>query len=205
MITVPALSPTQRATLERYLDQLMHWNRVHRLVGLRERHAIWERLFLESAALVPVLRPLKVRRLVDVGSGAGFPGLVLKVLLPEVHVLLVEAGAKRASFLHYMAADLALPHLEVVAQQAEQVRPESLRSPGRFDVLTARAFGPVPRLLAAAGHLLAPNGRLLLPRGEDVAQYPEGPVQVAGRSFRSRHLKLPGRGGTLLILSAQLS
>ncbi|MCH8199676.1 MAG: 16S rRNA (guanine(527)-N(7))-methyltransferase RsmG, partial [Chloroflexi bacterium] len=135
----------------RYLAGLSAWSGRANLVSASALADAERVLFLDSLALVPVLRREQpaAARLIDVGSGAGFPGLVLKLLLPELDVVLLEATRKKASFLTWMAEDLGLEGVQVRAERAEEAaRDGALRD--SFDVATARALGPLPVVLELA-------------------------------------------------------
>ncbi|MCI0778967.1 MAG: class I SAM-dependent methyltransferase, partial [Chloroflexi bacterium] len=116
------LTEHQVELFDRYLAGLTAWSGRANLVSASALADAERVLFLDSLALVPVLRREQpaAARLIDVGSGAGFPGLVLKLLLPELDVVLLEATRKKASFLTWMAEDLGLEGVQVRAERAEE-------------------------------------------------------------------------------------
>ena len=126
------------------------------VIGPREAARIWQRHLLNSAALATLVPPHAV--VVDLGSGAGLPGIPLALARPDLHVTLVEPLARRVAFLRDALAQLPLS-LEVVCERAEQLAPESA------DVLVARAVAPLPRLATLALPVLRPGGRLLALKG----------------------------------------
>jgi len=141
------------------------------LLGPREVPRLWERHILNSVALAPLLRDGE--RVVDVGSGAGLPGIPLALARPECSFVLLEPLARRAAFLTEVVDDLGLaPQVSVVRGRAEEV----VRSPERYDVAVARAVAPLDRLAAWCLPLLRPGGRLLALKGdraeEEVAAAP---------------------------------
>jgi 16S rRNA (guanine527-N7)-methyltransferase len=128
------------------------------VLGPAEADRIWERHLLNSAAIARLV-PAR-GSLVDVGSGAGLPGLVLAILLPGVQVTLVEAMARRVAFLEECVSELALPNVEVVRGRAEELA-------GRMaaDVVTARAVAPLDKLAGLCLGLLRPGGKVLAIKG----------------------------------------
>ncbi len=148
-----------RETLKRlaaYADLLRRWQVKINLVGPSTLEDLWRRHMLDSAQLFPLL-PAGARTLVDLGSGAGFPGLVLAIMgVPDVH--LVESHRRRATFL---AEAVRIAEAEVTVHA---VRIEDL-SPLPADVVTARALAPLRKLLEYAAPFLEPEGVGLFPRG----------------------------------------
>lgn len=156
---IAEISPAARTRLERFAALLQQWNRHINLVSRADEAVLWPRHILDCAQLVPLLPPTP-GRLVDLGSGAGFPGLVLALLTPwQVH--LVESDQRKAAFLREAARETAA---EVTVHA---VRAESLRLPP-VQVVTARALAPIPALLSLAMPLLAPDGVCLFAKGRGV-------------------------------------
>lgn len=160
------LTDEQVELFGRYLTGLSAWTRRLNLVSAGALADAERVLFLDSLALVPVIRREQpsAARLIDVGSGGGFPGLVLKLLLPELNVVLLEATGKKASFLSWMAEQLGLRGVDVRAVRAEEAAREgALRD--SFDVVTARALGPLPVVLELGLAFCKTGGTLIAPRG----------------------------------------
>jgi 16S rRNA (guanine527-N7)-methyltransferase len=128
------------------------------LVGPREVPRLWDRHVLNCAALAPLLPPRA--SVVDVGSGAGLPGLVLAIARPDARVTLVEPLLRRVTWLREVVAALGLDGVAV-----ERARAEDLRGRLRAEVVTARAVAPLDRLLGWTLPLLAPSGELLAIKG----------------------------------------
>ena len=145
------------ARLDAYAALLTQWNERINLVGSDSLHDVWRRHFLDSAQLLPLV-PKDARNLIDLGSGAGFPGLVLAILgVPGVE--LVEADSRKCAFLREAARLTGAP----VA--IHNMRVERL-SPRPVDVVTARGFAPLDRLLLLAERFIAPRTRCLFLKGE---------------------------------------
>jgi len=138
--------------------ELLKWSAVHRLTGHADPDAIYRDLLLDSLALLPLI---KGTTLLDIGSGAGFPGLVLALARPELQVTLLEARAKKVSFQKQAirVLDLAGRVRAVLGRAGVDLRGE------RFDIVTIRAVAGLAESLALARPYLAPGGAALLPRG----------------------------------------
>jgi len=147
-----------------YLNELIEWNSRMNLTGLNELGRMILELFLDSLIPVPYL-PAKGRML-DVGSGAGFPAIVIKVLLPNLKLHMVEANSKKASFLKQVIRLLKLDDIEVVNGRIEMVG-DKLRPDG-FDIVSARALANLNQIINWCSHLLSPNGLLLYFSGSKV-------------------------------------
>jgi 16S rRNA (guanine527-N7)-methyltransferase len=148
--------------LERYAETLNHWQQRINLVGRASLPDLWRRHMLDSAQLLPLISP-HTRRLIDLGSGAGFPGLVLAILgVPEVH--LVEADARKSAFLREAARLAGAGNVTVHNRRVEEMTPE------HFDVVTARALAALPELLRLAGRFAGPGTVFLFPRGRGIAE-----------------------------------
>lgn len=148
------------ARLKAYADVLTDWNARHNLVAKSTLPDLWSRHFWDSAQLAPLI-PGAARSLADLGSGAGFPGLVLAALRPDLAVTLHEATTKKCAFLQFAAERMGIP---VTVQNA---RLEDL-PPSRFDVITARALAPLPQLLGYAQNFAGPNSVCLFLKGQNV-------------------------------------
>jgi len=164
------LRKPQMEGLERYLDLIEKWNRVYNLTAIRERDRMVTHHLLDSLAVLPYV---KGPRVLDVGSGAGLPGVPLALAGHDLHVTLLEANHKKAAFLRQAVADLALANAAVETQ-----RVESWETPARFDTIVSRAFAELGQFVAWAGRLLAAGGRLLAMKGihprDELAHLPRG-------------------------------
>lgn len=164
---IPAWLDVSRETLallEQFVRLVEKWNPAINLVSRRSISEIWQRHVLDSAQIFPLL-PESARHLVDLGSGGGFPGVVLAIMardaLPELRVSLVEADQRKATFLSEAVRQLSLRAV-VVTERIEVLAPQ------HADVVTARALAP---LVTLCGHLhrhLDPNGIALIAKGANV-------------------------------------
>jgi 16S rRNA (guanine527-N7)-methyltransferase len=150
------------ARLKAYAGLLADWNARHNLVSAKSLEDVWRRHFWDSAQLAPHV-PTSAKTLADIGSGAGFPGLVLAEMLRDrVGVVLYEATAKKCAFLRAVAEKLDLK-VDIRNQRVE----DSGHTP--FDVVTARACAPLDKLLPYAQHLVGSRTLCLLLKGQTVA------------------------------------
>lgn len=152
------LSPSTQAQLLAYLALIAQWNRVYNLTAVREPGAMLTQHLLDCLAVVNPLRQHAVQRglgalrVLDVGSGAGLPGVVLAICEPGWEVTCVDAVAKKASFIRQVAAELGLPNLHATHQ-----RVETMAGPG-FDLITSRAFATLADFVTLTRQRLAPGG-----------------------------------------------
>jgi 16S rRNA (guanine527-N7)-methyltransferase len=155
------LSEHQASQLIRLLDELDDWNQRMNLTAIRERGAQITKHLLDSLSVQPFLHG---ERVLDVGTGAGFPGLPLAIVNPQRRFTLLDSTAKKLKFIEHSAALLELPNVQTVHTRAENFRP-----PERFDIVLSRAVGPIEQFVKWAGHLCVGGGRLLAMKGRDPA------------------------------------
>ncbi len=179
-----ALSAAQLAQFERYLALLLEWNQRLSLTAIRQPEAIQRSHFLDSLSCATISGDLNGRRLVDVGSGAGLPGLPLKILYPAMSLTLVESVAKKARFLAAVVDDLNLPDVEIVNDRAENLGHMPAHRAG-YDWAMARAVAALPALAEYLLPLCNVGGRLLAQKG------PAAPTEVQDAA---RALKILGGG-----------
>lgn len=127
------------------------------LIGPREVDRIWDRHIFNSLPLVTLMPESST--VLDIGSGAGLPGIVIGLARPDLQITLLEPLERRANFLLEVIAQLGLTNLEVVRGRAEQHKP-------RYQIVTARAVAPLPKLLQISWRLITPGGKLLALKGE---------------------------------------
>jgi 16S rRNA (guanine527-N7)-methyltransferase len=181
------LSPHTVARLVLYLQELVRWNAKVNLTGLAAERDIISKHFLDSLAAAKIItpdpgliRPGPGRRVLDVGTGAGFPGLVLKLQEPDLAVTLLEPSQKKAAFLHHMIGLLGLSGVTVLIQRLEQLAGPDHE--GYYDLVTTRAVRP-ELILAQAPRLLAPGGHILLFRAAPMETVPSGFSLIRQVSF----------------------
>lgn len=157
-----SLSGFQLISIARYVALLRKWNETIPLTSIEDEREMVARHFGESIFAASIL-PMGSGRLADVGSGAGFPGLPLKIAFPELSVTLLEPNIKKCAFLREVQTELAMADVETVRIRYEEfgARPNS------FDFICARALGGYKRLLQWSKTLLGEQGRVVLWLGMD--------------------------------------
>lgn len=171
---------TQQKLLD-YLALLEKWNKVHNLTAVRDPHDMVTLHLLDSLSVLP---HIKSGRLLDVGSGAGLPGIPLAIVRPDLQVTVMDSNHKKASFMRQAKATLAIPNLEVVCGRVEEFQPEH-----KFDMVISRAFSDLAEFLRLTGHLCAEDGVRLAMKGV----YPfDELAQIQGSSSEVVPLSVPG-------------
>lgn len=182
---------TQQKLLD-YLALIHKWNKVHNLTAVRDPADMVTLHLLDSLAVLPYI---KAKRLLDVGSGAGLPGIPLAICLPQLQVTVLDSIEKKASFMRQAKAELGLGNLEVVSGRVEQYQPSEL-----YDVIISRAFSDLQLFTRLTQHLGAPGGQWLamkgvLPQAElshiDIQPSRIAPLKVAGLEAQRHLLFLP--------------
>ena len=151
-----AVTPAQQAQLMAYLELMAKWNKVYNLTAVRDKEAMVRQHLLDSLALVPLVRGPRV---LDVGSGAGLPGLVLAIVRPELTVVTVDTVQKKIAFQNQVVAELGLSNARPVFARVEQLQDAP------FDTITSRAFAELGLFVELSRHLLAPDGEWLAMKG----------------------------------------
>lgn len=165
-----------------FLAELLQWNRAFNLTAIRHPKEIVTKHFLDSLAILSLVRG----RVLDVGSGAGFPAIPLALANARLHVVALDSNGKKARFLRHVQRTLQIPNLEVIESRVESYRPEKL-----FDTITSRAFGALAEFVEATRHLLAPGGEWVAMKGKlDTAELAGIPDDVKIRE--NRRLSVPG-------------
>jgi len=177
------LNAEQQGLLLQYLVLLEKWNQVYNLTSIRELAKMVVAHLLDSISVVPLISGENV---LDVGSGAGLPGIPIAVAKPDCKVTLLDSNHKKAAFLRQAVADLALKNADVICD-----RVESWAAATEFDVIISRAFSDLGEFVSLASRLLAPGGVLAAMKGlypfEELDNLPSG-FQVK----EVRALQVPG-------------
>lgn len=155
-----AATPAERAAFGRYANLLVLWNRAHHLTALKTRAEIGRGLFLDSL-LFGAFLPRGPVRVLDIGAGAGIPGVPLRMVEPSVSLTLIESRRKPVSFLRALIRELAMPDISLHHGRAERVISEVPELTGIFDVVLTRAVGRSVQLIEVAMAYLRPGGRLV--------------------------------------------
>ena len=192
------LAPDTQERLLDYIALIEKWNRVYNLTAIREPEKMVSHHLLDSLAVAPHLH---AKRLLDVGSGAGLPGIPLALANPDMQVTLLDSNHKKAAFLNQAVMELKLKNAEVCAERVESWQTES-----RFEVIISRAFSDMGEFVRITRHLLAPGGLFAAMKGlhpyEEIEKLLPGfnvrqilPLAVPGLDG-ARHLVLIGQDAT---------
>ena len=160
------VNPTEEQldNLKKYYDILFVESNKYNLTNIKELEEVYIKLFYDSLLLSKTVDLTKTLTLADIGSGAGFPGLVIKIMFPSVHITLIEPTLKRCNFLNLVINELGLKDIEVVNARAEEYIKDKRES---FDIVTARAVAPLNILLELAIPFLKVEGTFLAMKGSN--------------------------------------
>ena len=187
-----SVSPDQIEQLVAYVDLLEKWNRAYNLTAIRDRREIVDRHLIESLSIAPFLSG---DSRVDVGTGAGLPGIPLAIIEPGVHYVLLDSNGKKTRFLSEVKRALALSNIDV-----ETTRVESWRPGRHFDAVVTRAFADLGTTLERVDHLMGSQGMLFAMKTEsaskEVAEMPPNTEHVA-----SWDISVPGRDWPFQLLA----
>ncbi len=179
-----------QAKLVAYVRLLEKWNRTYNLTAVREPQQMVTRHLLDSLAILPYL---KGPRVLDIGTGAGLPGLPLALARPDLQFVLLDSNAKKTRFVTQACAELGLKNIEVVNNRVEKYHPEA-----PFDTIVSRAFSTITDMLVANRHVCGAAGQFLAMKGiypqEELAGIPTGytvsgvPMLVVPGLSAARHV-----------------
>jgi 16S rRNA (guanine527-N7)-methyltransferase len=163
------LTEAQIAAFTTYEREVIAWNQRFNLTAITDPEQIRIKHFLDSLSCWLPMRPAASTRVIDVGAGAGFPGIPLKILQPEMRLTLVEATAKKASFIEHFVQVLGLQNVSVLTKRAEDAgqMPEHRES---YDWVIARALAPMPTLAEYLLPFAKVGGSVLAQKGKDARQ-----------------------------------
>lgn len=180
-----SLSASQQQALVDYLAMLYKWNRAYNLTAVRDPQQMVSRQLLDSLS---ILHWLRGPRVLDVGTGAGLPGIPLAIALPQDEFVLLDSNGKKTRFVKQAVHELGLANVTVCQQRVETVQ-----DPAGFDTITSRAFADLHEMLALTAHLRAPGGQwAAMKSGLDEFDPSRIPERL---SWRVEPLRVPGEVG----------
>ena len=191
-----ALDAHQIAQFQSYYELLQQWNEHTNLTAIADYWGVLTKHFLDSLSCVLALElPPGELRLIDVGSGAGFPGLPLKIAFPEIHVTLLEATAKKTEFLHAVVHHLRLSEVTILTARAEEVAHDPTHREA-YDVAMARALAAMPVLVELCLPFVRCGGILIAQKGDppadEIAAAQEA-LRILGGQLRGvQPVRVPG-------------
>lgn len=145
-----------------YIELLIKWGRVHNLTSLKEREQILKRHVLDSLSVLPFI---KGKHCLDVGSGAGLPGIILALAEPEKMWFLLDSNQKKTRFMRHVQGKLKINNIEIIHSRIEHFRHNKT-----FDTITCRALASLPQILELTKHLLTEHNQLLAMKGRNGKQ-----------------------------------
>ena len=164
-------SGVQRKLID-FLSLLVKWNRAYNLTAVRQPEQMVARHLLDSLVIGPFLQG---PRILDVGTGAGLPGIPLALAYPDYQFTLLDSNGKKIRFVTQVVAELGLANVDVIQSRIEAFQPA-----GRFDTITARAYASIAELVTQTSRLLADKGQFLIMKGV----YPVAEVEAMPAGYR---------------------
>lgn len=179
------VTPPQLEALDGYLSLLQRWNKAYNLTSVRDPLGMVQRHLLDSLSIAGLL-PAAGRRIADVGSGGGLPGIPLAILFPERTFELLDGNGKKARFLFQVKTELGLANMASRHVRAEAWQPEHC-----YDVVLSRAFASLADMVSCCAHMLGQHGTMLAMKG----QFPEAEIAQLGDAatvLAVHRLEVPG-------------
>lgn len=171
-----------------FLRLLAKWNRVYNLTAIRDLHKMVTGHILDSLSVLAFVeaKALEGARLLDVGAGAGLPGIPLALMLANIEFVLVDSNSKKTRFMRQVVIELKIKNIDVLHSRVEEMAVSN-----KFDVILSRAFSSIEHIIKSVGQLCAPTGTILMMKGD----YPTGELCAlpSGYTLKAVHqLKVPG-------------
>lgn len=174
------ISDEKLSILLQFIELLIKWNKAYNLTSIRDIDSIVTKHILDSLSIVPYI---KGHRILDVGTGAGFPGFPLALSLSDAQFVLLDSNGKKTRFLAYAVASLGITNIEVVQARVENYHPTT-----RFESIVVRAFSSIDNIIASTKDLIVPQGRLLIMKGA----YPASELEKISDRVKVYPLLVPG-------------
>jgi len=179
-----------------YLELLYKWNKVTNLTAIRDPIEMVMQHILDSLAILPFLQG---QRFIDVGTGAGLPGIPLAIIQPDKQFFLLDSNSKKTRFLTQVVLELGLKNVLVIHARCEQFQPEQC-----FDAVITRAFSSLKQMLALTQHMLCAQGEFLAMKGV----YPEDEIKEIPKKFKMievHELKIKGLNQNRCLVRLELN
>ena len=187
--------------LERYYELLIEWNEKINLTAITDKEQVYLKHFYDSLTLSLAIDLNKVGSLCDLGTGAGFPGIVLKIFYPNLRLTLVDSLNKRIKFLEVLVNELKLENVSLVHARAEEYGKSHREC---FDVVTARALSSFPILLEYGASILKVNGHLIAMRGLNDSSSSTNALKVLNLKINNViEFDLPKKNGHRTLIDVQ--
>lgn len=145
--------------LNKFYNLLIEWNKKINLTRIEEEDEVYLKHFYDSLTIAKVVDLSEIKTLCDIGTGAGFPGIVLKIFYPNLKITLIDSLQKRVNYLNEIIKDLELDNIEAIHVRGEDYK-------GQYDVVTSRAVANIEKLLGYTMHLVSPTGIFVAMKGD---------------------------------------
>ena len=145
--------------LNKFYNLLIEWNKKINLTRIEEEEEVYLKHFYDSLTIAKVVDLSEIKTLCDIGTGAGFPGIVLKIFYPNLKITLIDSLQKRVNYLNEIIKDLGLDNIEAIHVRGEDYK-------GQYDVVTSRAVANIEKLLGYTMHLVSPTGIFVAMKGD---------------------------------------
>lgn len=200
-----SITENQLNQLDIYYKLLVEWNEKMNLTGITEQHEVYLKHFYDSLTICKVIDLNTIETLCDIGTGAGFPGMVLKIVFPNLHITLVDSLKKRITFLQTVKNEIGLTKLDIIHARAEEYAMENRE---KYDVVTARAVAPLNILLEYSVPMVKKEG-YFIPLKANVSEELENSKSAMEKLFikleKKKEFLLPIENSqrTILLLKKQ--
>lgn len=174
------ISAEQQGQLLGFIKLIGKWNKAYNLTAIRQQEEMVRLHLLDSLAILPHVAG---KRVIDIGTGAGLPGIPLAICMPETEFVLLDSNAKKTRFVQQAILELKLANANVFHSRVEDYRPDNL-----FNMVLTRAFASLPEIVEKTGHLLADDGVLLAMKG----QMPDAELQQLSAKSEVIPINVPG-------------
>lgn len=145
--------------LNKFYNLLIEWNKKINLTRIEKEDEVYLKHFYDSLTIAKVVDLSKIKTLCDIGTGAGFPGIVLKIFYPNLKITLIDSLQKRVNYLNEIIKDLELDNIDAIHVRGEDYK-------GQYDVVTSRAVANIEKLLGYTMHLVSPTGIFVAMKGD---------------------------------------
>lgn len=145
--------------LNKFYNLLIEWNKKINLTRIEEEEEVYLKHFYDSLTIAKVVDLSEIKTLCDIGTGAGFPGIVLKIFYPNLKITLIDSLQKRVNYLNEIIKDLGFENIEAIHVRGEDYK-------GQYDVVTSRAVANIEKLLGYTMHLVSPTGIFIAMKGD---------------------------------------
>ena len=160
------INETQKQQLLTYVDLIEKWNKTYNLTAIKNKENILNQHIVDSLSIIHLVKKTNI---LDIGSGAGLPGIVIAIVNPQMQVSVLDSVGKKCIFMKFVKAQLNLNNLTVINKRVENFQVEDFQT-NCFEQIISRAFATIEKTLKISQHLLSPKGVYLLMKGDNFEQ-----------------------------------